>query len=66
MVESAAQAENILLRLKNGEDFAQLAKAFSIDPSASDGGYVGPIDPLTLGAEVRDALRSTAQDKSQE
>jgi len=57
VVESQSQAEGVLQRLKNGEDFAQLAKAVSIDPTASDGGYMGLIDPSTLRAELRDALK---------
>ena len=57
VVESAHQAEEVLQRLKNGEDFAQLAKAVSIDPTASDGGYMGVVDPTTLRAELRDALK---------
>jgi tetratricopeptide (TPR) repeat protein len=57
IVDSSAQAERILQRLKNGEDFAQLAKALSIDPTASDGGYMGRIDPAALRAELRDALK---------
>jgi len=57
VVESASEAENALQRLRKGEDFAQLAKAISIDPTASDGGYMGAIDPTTLRAELRDALK---------
>lgn len=57
VVESESQAEGVLRRLRNGEDFAQLAKAVSIDPTASDGGYMGAIDPSTLRSELRDALK---------
>lgn len=57
VVESAHQAQEVLQRLKNGEDFAQVAKAVSIDPTASDGGYMGAIDPSTLRTELRDALK---------
>lgn len=44
-VEKARKkAEEILQRLKNGEDFAELAKKYSDDPgSASKGGYLGPM-----------------------
>jgi len=60
VVESAHEAETVLQRLKNGEDFALLAKAVSIDPTASDGGYMGAIDPATLRTELRDALKGKA------
>lgn len=56
VVESAHQAQEVLRRLKNGEDFAQVAKAVSIDPTASDGGYMGTIDPAMLRNELRNAL----------
>jgi parvulin-like peptidyl-prolyl isomerase len=34
-----------------------IAKTLSIDPTADDGGLIGPIDPATLRPELRDALR---------
>lgn len=42
------------------EDFAQLANAFSIDPMASDRGYMAMIDIATLRPEFREALKGTA------
>jgi tetratricopeptide (TPR) repeat protein len=56
VVDSSAQAERVQQRLKNGEDFAALAKEISIDPTSSDGGYMGLVDPTTLRSELRDAL----------
>ena len=41
VVTSAEQAQRILERLKNGEDFATLAKRESVDATADDGGYMG-------------------------
>jgi parvulin-like peptidyl-prolyl isomerase len=42
LVDSEAQADSIYQQLKNGADFAQLAKEKSIDPSAkSNGGDLG-------------------------
>ena len=35
------QAQEIILKLNNGEDFAELAKSYSKDGSASDGGALG-------------------------
>ena len=38
---AAAEAERLLARLRQGEDFAALARAHSADPSASQGGDLG-------------------------
>jgi tetratricopeptide (TPR) repeat protein len=57
VVDSSSQADRVLQRLKNGEDFAAVAKAVSIDPTASDGGHMGPIDPATLRPDLRDAIQ---------
>jgi FG-GAP-like repeat/ASPIC and UnbV/PPIC-type PPIASE domain len=53
---SEPEALQILERLKKGEDFAALARAKSIDPSANDGGYLGILDPLQLRMELKNAL----------
>lgn len=60
VVESESQAKGILQRLENGEDFAQLAKTLSIDPTASEGGYMGLMDPATLRTELREAIKGLA------
>jgi hypothetical protein len=57
VVDSSEEAEKVLQRLKSGEDFAALAKKLSIDPTASDGGDMGRVDPSSLRAELRDALK---------
>ncbi|HUA14344.1 MAG TPA: FG-GAP-like repeat-containing protein [Verrucomicrobiae bacterium] len=57
VVESSVQANRVLQRLKNGEDFGAVAKEVSIDPTASDAGYMGRIDPSTLREELRNALK---------
>ena len=57
VVSSLAEAEQLLQRLQTGEDFAALARQKSIDPSASDGGSLGKVDPETLRTELRDVLR---------
>jgi len=57
VVDSPDKARQILDRLRNGEDFAAVAKKESIDPSATEGGYLGPIDLSTLRPELRDALK---------
>jgi tetratricopeptide (TPR) repeat protein len=56
VVGSADEAEQILERLKKGEDFAALAKQKSTDSTAADGGYMGKVDPATLRPELREAL----------
>ncbi|MGB3057131.1 MAG: peptidyl-prolyl cis-trans isomerase, partial [Candidatus Omnitrophota bacterium] len=41
LVQSPEAAENILERLEKGEDFEELAKAKSVDPTAQRGGDIG-------------------------
>jgi len=60
VVRSNEEAQQILERLENGEDFATLAKEKSIDPTASAGGYMGKFAPGELRAELRDALQGMA------
>ena len=60
VVSSAAEARLVRDRLKNGEDFAALAREKSIDPYADQGGYVGEVDPATLRIELREALMELA------
>ena len=60
VVDSSAEAERLLQQIKNGTDFATLAKQKSTDASAAGGGYMGRLDPATLRAEFRDALKGIA------
>jgi len=57
VVESSTEAERAVQQLRNGADFAALAKQKSIDPSAATGGYMGRLDPATLRGELRDAIK---------
>jgi tetratricopeptide (TPR) repeat protein len=57
VVASSVEAGRLLEQIKNGADFAALAKQKSTDASAAGGGYMGRLDPATLRAELRDALR---------
>src|ERR1700730_14320137 len=57
VVNSQPEAQQILDRLKGGEDFATLAKDKSTDPTANEGGYMGEIEPAKLRLELRDALK---------
>lgn len=60
IVRSAADADSIHEQLKNGADFAVLARLKSTDATAAEGGLMGNIDPATLRPELRDALRGLA------
>src|SRR5579859_3161508 len=57
---SKEQAQKLLDRLKQGDDFASLAKTQSVDPSAGDGGYLGAVNPANLRAELRNAVEQTS------
>jgi tetratricopeptide (TPR) repeat protein len=57
VVDSAEDAQAMVDRLKAGDDFAVLAREKSVDPTSVDGGLLGKIDPATLRAELREALR---------
>ena len=58
VADSSGKAQQILDRLNKGEDFATIAKLESIDPSASQGGYLGLVNPSTLRPELREALKN--------
>jgi peptidyl-prolyl cis-trans isomerase C len=49
------RAESLLDRAKKGEDFAKLAKDYSMDPSASQGGDIGLTEMGELEAEYEAA-----------
>jgi tetratricopeptide (TPR) repeat protein len=57
VVDSLDKAHQILDRLQKGEDFAAIARKESIDPSASEGGYLGRVDLSTMRPELREALK---------
>src|SRR5260221_10730352 len=56
VVNSAADAKEILDRLIRGDDFAVLAKEKSSDPTADTGGYLGSMVPAMQGAELKNAF----------
>jgi hypothetical protein len=56
IVRSEEEALQIIGRLRNGEDFGVVAKEKSIDPTASDGGFMGKLSRGELRAELRSAL----------
>jgi tetratricopeptide (TPR) repeat protein len=63
VVDTAAEAQQILDQLKAGADFAVIAKEKSTDATASDGGAMGVVDPTTLRSELRDAIAKMEPEK---
>ncbi len=51
------QAEDILERLKAGEDFGELAKKFSRGPGAEDGGDVGFFKTSQIDPKLREIIK---------
>jgi arylsulfatase A-like enzyme/Flp pilus assembly protein TadD len=54
-VRERQQAEDALRRSAAGEDFTQLARALSEDPSAAEGGDLGFVRPADLAEPLRSA-----------
>src|SRR5262245_34160829 len=57
VISSREQAQRLLERVRGGEDFAALARAESIDPSASDGGLLPRVAVSTLRPDLQTVLR---------
>ncbi len=53
----SSQAEDIIARLKGGEDFGELAKKFSTGPGAEDGGDVGFFKTYQLDPKLREIIK---------
>src|SRR5215469_2788235 len=56
VVSSLEQAQQILSRLKQGEDFEGIARKESIDSTSAEGGSLGEVTLSSLRPELRDAL----------
>jgi len=56
VVDSADKAQRLLNRLKDGDNFATLAQAESIDPTGDAGGLLGKVTLSTLPPVLKDAL----------
>jgi peptidyl-prolyl cis-trans isomerase SurA len=54
--EARKRAEEVYARLLEGEDFAELAKKYSDDPSAKDGGSLGTLKKGELAADIEAAI----------
>ncbi len=61
VVASESEAAQLILQLRNGQDFAAVARSKSTDPTANDGGYMGMLDPAGLRPELRNALQGVAR-----
>ncbi len=56
MVKTAGEAQDLIDRLKRGDDFAQLAREKSLDPTAQNGGELGWLPVDQIAQPIRDAL----------
>ena len=56
LVRSEEEADRILSRIKDGEDFSYLAKEISLGPAAEKGGRLGWIDPATLKSPLKELI----------
>ena len=56
VVESEDAARRVLEQLMKGENFVALARNVSVDPSASNGGLVGPVSIADLRPQLRSIL----------
>ena len=56
LVEDEKKAKNILEEIKNGLDFAEAAKKYSIDPSKDNGGSLGTFPKGVMVAEFQEGL----------
>jgi hypothetical protein len=57
VVSTAERAQMLLEEIAAGADFETVARAQSSDPSASQGGLIGPVALSELRPELREALR---------
>src|SRR5258708_23107120 len=60
VLNSAEESGRVRAELEKGADFAVLARDKSVDATSLDGGLLGKVDPSTLRAEIRTALRGLA------
>ena len=58
VVDTESKAQEALERLKKGEKFSTVAGQMSIDPNASNGGYVSEADVALLRPELRAVVES--------
>jgi hypothetical protein len=56
VVETEDAAKSLIDRLMKGENFVALARSVSVDPSAANGGLVGPVAIADLRPQIRSVL----------
>lgn len=59
--ELEKRAEALIEEIRNGADFAELARKHSEGPGAREGGYLGRFDPKQLEPEIRKAIEGTPE-----
>jgi peptidyl-prolyl cis-trans isomerase C len=55
VVKSEEEAKDILIKILEGADFAELARQYSVDPTAKDGGDLGFVEPGQLPQPIEQA-----------
>jgi len=60
LVSTKSLADSLWQLLNTGKDFSELAKSFSLDASASTGGFLGEVDVRQLEPQVYDAVSKLA------
>jgi parvulin-like peptidyl-prolyl isomerase len=63
LLSSKKQAEDVLKRIRNGEDFAVLAGQYSTAPESSQGGDLGYVQRGTLPESLEGPIFSLAYDR---
>jgi parvulin-like peptidyl-prolyl isomerase len=63
LLSSKKQAEDVLKRIRNGEDFAVLAGQYSTAPESSQGGDLGYVQRGTLPESLEGPIFSLAHDR---
>jgi len=56
--EVEKKAQEVLAKIKQGEDFSMLAKEYSEDPNASSGGDLGFLEEDKLIPEIREVIKA--------
>ncbi len=56
LLETEAEANDVIALLADGGDFAELAMEYSTGPSGPTGGVLGCTDPATFVVEFADAI----------
>jgi hypothetical protein len=57
LVKTRAEAENIISKLRAGENFATLCKNYSIGPARENGGDIGYVTEADVMADIQDTFR---------